>query len=53
MCLYVNVFVCLGMLGLCACVIVLVHLTVLATAIRTVSGLLFQKEKFKWGLERR
>lgn len=42
-------FVCIGMCGSFACVIALVHLTVLATAIRTISGLQFQKEKLKWG----
>ena len=39
-----GVFVCLGTCGSCTYVIVLVHLTVLATAIRSVSGLQFQKE---------
>lgn len=45
----VNVFLCLGMCGSCACMIVLLHLTVLATAIRTVSGLLFQKRGIEVG----
>lgn len=37
-------------MGSCACMIVLVHLTALATAIRTVSGLQFQKKKREIGV---
>lgn len=37
----------------CACVTLLVHLTVLASAIMTISGPQFQKEKLKWDREGR
>lgn len=49
----VYVFVCLGMGESRTCVIVPLHLTVPATAIRTVSGLQFQKAELKYGREGR
>lgn len=42
------VLACPGKCVSCPCMIVLVHLTVLATAITTLSGLQFQREKLKW-----
>lgn len=43
-----SVLACPGKCVSCPCMIVLVHLTVLATAITTLSGLQFQREKLKW-----